>query len=275
MHRSALTAVVVLAACSGGAAPRSEPSRPAIPGAPSFPAAASMPRASDARAQQVADRVMASLGGKEAWDRTRYLRFGFGGVRDGKWSGRTHHWDKWSGRYRVEGTNREGKAFVTLMNLNTKQGEAWLEGKKLEGDDLSKALERGYGMWVNDTYWLLMPYKLSDPGVVLTYAGEDRDNGALYDKLQLRFESVGLTPKDTYWVWVNRETGMVDRWDYVLNGETVAPTTWRWTGWKKYGDIMLAGERTNAKDSGKILLPEIAVLDSLPDSVFTSPDPVR
>ena len=271
MHRSALTAAVLLAACSGGAAPQSEPSRPAIPGAPSFPAAASMPRGSDARAREIADRVMTSLGGKEAWDRTRYLRFGFGGVRDGKWSGRMHHWDKWSGRYRVEGTTRDGKPFVTLMNLNTKQGEAWLEGKKLAGDDLQKALERGYGMWVNDTYWLLMPYKLNDPGVVLTYAGEDRDNGATYDKLRLRFESVGLTPKDQYWAYVNRKTGLVDRWDYVLKGENKPKTTFMWTNWKKHGSVMLADDRKNPADGMRVYFPVLEVEDQLADSVFTTP----
>ena len=127
MHRSTLTAVVFLAACSG-AAPQSQPSRPSFPATPSFPAAASMPQKGDARAKAVADRVMEALGGKEAWDRTRFLRFGFGGVRDGKWSGRTHHWDKWTGRYRVEGQTRDGKPFLTLMNLNTKEGSAWLDG---------------------------------------------------------------------------------------------------------------------------------------------------
>ena len=235
-----------------------------------------MPRASDPRALEVADHVMASLGGKQAWDRTRFLRFGFGSERDGKWQGRTHHWDKWTGRYRVEGTGRDGKPYVILMNLNTRDGQAWVDGQPVTGDALKQLLERGYGMWVNDTYWLLMPYKMRDPGVTLKYAGEERgENGAMYDKVQLSFDNVGLTPKDTYWVWVNRGTGMVDRWDYVLKGESAPPTTWQWVGWKKYGDIMLAGERINAKENEKLLLPDIAVMDSVPDSVFTSPDPVR
>ena len=229
----------------------------------------------DAKAQEIAARVLQSLGGREAWDRTRYIRFGFGMEQDGKFRGRRHVWDKWSGRYRVEGTTREGQPFVTLMNINTKQGRAWLAGKELAGDELKKALESGYGMWVNDTYWLLMPYKMTDPGVTLKYAGEEKGaNGAMYDKVNLSFDNVGLTPKDTYWVWVNRGTGMVDRWDYVLKGEKVPPTTWMWTGWKKYGDIMLAGERLNAKENRKLLLPGIEVIQTLPDKVFTSPDPV-
>ena len=244
---------------------------------PSFAQGARPPavRPSDAKAMEVASRVMQSLGGREAWDRTRYLRFGFGMEKDGKFQGRRHVWDKWSGRYRVEGVTKEGQPFVTLMNVNSKEGRAWVGGKELAGAELKEALERGYGMWVNDTYWLLMPYKMTDPGVTLKYAGEEKGaNGATYDKVNLSFENVGLTPKDTYWVWVNRETGMVDRWDYVLKGEKVPPTTWMWTGWTKHGNIMLAGERTNAKENRKLMLPGIAVLDSVPDAVFTSPDPV-
>ena len=109
------------------------------------------------------------------------------------------------------------------MNVNSKEGRAWVGGKELAGAELKEALERGYGAWVNDTYWLLMPYKMTDPGVTLKYAGEERGaNGAMYDKVNLSFDNVGLTPKDTYWVWVNRDTGMVDRWDYVLKGEKAA-----------------------------------------------------
>ena len=276
MQRSSLAVCILLAACTGAAEQSSTPSHPSVPATPSFPGAASMPQGSDTRATAVADRVMDALGGKEAWDRTRFLRFGFGSERNGKFMGRTHTWDKWTGRYRVEGETREGARFLTLMNLNTREGSAWLGGKKVEGEALKKELERGYGMWVNDTYWLLMPYKMRDPGVTLKYSGEERGgDGAMYDKVQLRFDNVGLTPKDTYWVWVNRNTGMVDRWDYVLKGESVPPTTWQWSGWKKYGGIMLSGERTNAKEGGKLMLPDIAVLESVPDSVFTSPDPIR
>ena len=276
MNRSSLAVVIILAGCTGAFAQSSAPSKPSFPSAPSYPTAASMPLASDARATAVADRVMDALGGKEAWDKTRFLRFGFGSERDGKFMGRTHTWDKWTGRYRVEGETREGERFVILMNLNTRAGSAWLNGRPLEGDAFNQQLERGYGMWVNDTYWLLMPYKMKDPGVILAYAGEEKGaSGAMYDKVKLTFDSVGLTPKDTYWVWVNRDTGLVDRWDFVLKGEAAPPTTFLWTGWKKYGGIMLAGERMNPAEGRKLLLPDIAVLESVPDSVFTSPDPIR
>src|SRR5215218_3731277 len=129
-------------------------------------------------ASDVANQVMQALGGKEAWDSTHYLRFSFAGRR-------THHWDKWTGRHRLEGQTPEGQKYVVLHNINTHQGEDWIDGKKAEGDAAKEWLDRAYGAWVNDTYWLLMPYKLQDPGVNLTYEGTEQLDGNTYDKLHL------------------------------------------------------------------------------------------
>lgn len=223
-------------------------------------------------AADVANQVMQALGGKEAWDSTHFLRFTFAGRR-------THHWDKWSGRHRVEGQTPEGQKYVVLHNINTREGEAWVDGRKVEGADLKTWLDRGYGAWVNDTYWLLMPYKLQDPGVNLTHEGTEQLDGNTYDKLHLSFGNVGLTPGDEYWAWINRDTHLMDRWAYLLQaapGEQRAtePTAWRWQGWQKFGKIMLAPTRAQVTGDRKLELSDIAVFDTLPDSVFTSPDPV-
>lgn len=227
----------------------------------------------DAKAAAIADQVMDALGGKKAWDDTHYIRFDFGIEKDGKFQGRSHTWDKWTGRYRLEGKTPEGKSYVTLMNVNTKEGSAWMDGQKLEGEEAKKALERAYGAWINDTYWLLMPYKLKDPGVILGYGGEEKGSGGTWDKLTLSFDSVGLTPKDKYWVYVNRDSHLVDRWDYVLKGEKAPPTTWEWKKWDRHGKVMYSSERVNAKEGRKILLPVHDTTDSVPDAVFTNPQP--
>ena len=230
---------------------------------------------SDPQAVKIADEVMAALGGKDAWDKTRYLRFDFGFTRDGKLQTRSHTWDKWTGRYRLEGLDAEGKPFVVLMNVNTREGQAWVEGRKAGAEDEKKRVERAYGAWINDTYWLLMPYKLRDPGVNLRYEGEAAEGGTTYDKLALSFDNVGLTPKDRYWVWVNRGTKQVDRWDFVLKGEDVPPTTFHWKDWRAVGAVKLAGKRVNPKDGFELAFPVLEAPASLPDSVFTSPEPVR
>jgi hypothetical protein len=235
-------------------------------------AVASGARAEDAQAAAVADRVMHALGGAPAWNATRYLRFDFAVDRGGKTvMRRSHAWDKWTGRYRLESTTREGDASLVLLNINTRDGRAWLRGKELAGDEAKKQLEQAYAAWVNDTYWLLMPYKLKDPGVTLALDGEEQKGSESWDKLRLTFDNVGLTPKDKYWAYVNRRTGLVDRWDYVLKGEGKPPTSFTWNNWKKYGRVMLADDRSNATDDMRIHFPVLEVPESLPDVLFSAP----
>jgi hypothetical protein len=218
----------------------------------------------------VVDHVTQALGGKKAWDDTHYVKFSFAGRR-------THWWDKWTGRHRVEGSTREGQKYIVLENLNTREGKAWVDGQEVAADKAKEWLDRGYGAWINDTYWLLMPYKLRDPGVNLVAAGEETIDGKTYDKLALTFGKVGLTPGDRYWAWIDRGTGLMDRWAYVLQDQPAdaAPTVWKWEGWQRYGNVMLAPHRTQVGGEGKIELSDIAVPAELPDSVFTSSAPVQ
>jgi hypothetical protein len=228
--------------------------------------------ASDPKALAVADRVMEALGGESAWNATRYLRFDFAVDRAGKTlMRRAHTWDKWNGRYRVEGKDKDGRDVVVTMNLGTRQGQATVGGAPLAGEALKKALDDAYAWWVNDTYWLLMPYKLRDPGVSLAYAGEEKKGAAAWDKLLLTFDGVGLTPKDRYWVYVNRGTGLVDRWEFVLKGEKTAPVPFEWKGWKTYGRIRLADDRVSPKDGTRIHFPVLDVPASVSDATFEKP----
>ena len=89
--------------------------------------------------------------------------------------------------------------------------------------------------------------------------------------MRLTFDNVGLTPKDKYWAYVNRKTGLVDKWEFVLKGESKPPSPFTWEGWKKYGNVMLAPERKNPKDGTRIYFPVLEVKESLPDAVFTDP----
>ena len=257
-------AVGLLAAPGFGQPPADKP-----PGA--VPAAPEAPKNSDPKAVAVADQLMQGLGGQPAWDATRYLRFEFAVEREGKiLASRSHLWDKANGRYRLEAKTREGDPYVVLTNINTKDGTAYLKGAPLEGEELKKYLQQAFAIWTNDTYWLLMPYKLRDPGVILGYEGEEKSPEGTYDRVTLAFDNVGLTPKDRYWVYVNRDTHLVDRWDYVLKGSNDPPTTFLWKGWHPVGKVMLASERVNTKDATKILVPVLESPATVPDAAFTS-----
>lgn len=224
---------------------------------------------SDSAAAKIAARSVEAMGGQAAWDATRFVRFDFFGFR-------THYWDRHEGRHRLEGKTRDGDSYVILLDLNSsegaRKGRAWVNGAEVAGDDKAQRLDYAWSAWVNDVYWLLMPLKLRDPGVHLTSEGTEEIDGKAYDKVKLTFDSVGLTPGDTYWAWFDQDTGLMHRWAYHLEDWEAdrEPTAWDWLDWQPYGDVKMSGTRRNVSDGSERTLGNIAVFDQLPDSVFNS-----
>jgi len=215
---------------------------------------------SDARAIEIAQSVVKRMGGWDAWDRTRILRWTFFG-------GRVHHWDRHTGDVRIEGRSGDGE-YLWLMNVHSLEGRVWKDGEEItDADELKQALTRGHEVWVNDSYWMVMPYKLLDPGVTLKYGGEGKlEDGRAADILKLTFdEGVGYTPQNGYDVFVARDTGLVEQWAFYSDAADPEPRfTMPWENWQTFGEIMLSNGRGREMDW------EIAVHDQLPQSVFKS-----
>jgi hypothetical protein len=241
-------------------------------GAACAPASPEPARAdADPQAERIAEAVLERLGGRAAWDRTRYLRWRFFG-------GRLHYWDRRTGDVRIESPAREidgGGAqpeLLVLMNVNTRTGRAWENGAEVtDAARLAEYLDLGHQWWVNDSYWMFMPYKLLDPGVNLAWIGERAlPDGRAADVLELTFDAgVGYTPENRYEVWVARDTGLVEQWSFWSDAaDADARFTLPWSGWSRFGDIWLA------RNHGRDMDWEIAVSEELPASVFREPSAV-
>ncbi len=230
------------------------------PPAPGFDLAGS-----DPRAVELADRVMERLGGRAAWDATRHLRWRFFGRR-------LHVWDKHTGDIRVEGTDREsGEPYLVLMSLHSKEGRAWRAGREVtDPEELAKLLELGESAWINDSYWMFMPYKLKDTGVTLGWIGEGTmEDGRAAEVVELTFREVGRTPENKYRVYVARDSGLVEQWDFYERAEDAEPRfRVPWLDWRPYGGILLSADRGENEHT------ELAVFDELPAAVYASPQPV-
>jgi len=142
---------------------------------------------SDTMAIELADQVMMAMGGRQAWNDTRYLAWNFFGARK-------LLWDKQTGDVRIDFLMQEVKI---LMNVRNMEGRAWQEGKELtQVDSVEKYLKRGKSVWINDSYWLVMPFKLKDSGVTLKYSRADTTlSGQSSDVLTMTFQDVGDTPR--------------------------------------------------------------------------------
>ena len=237
-------------------------------------ARAEAPPASDApRAQAVGKALWNALGGDDGWNRARYLRFEWIVERDGKrLVARTHSWDRYTGRYRVDGVDKE-QPYSVYFNINTRAGEAIVGGKRVtDAAQAKKWLDDGYEAFINDSYWLLAPFKIFDPGVALSYGGEDKGpKGEACDVLKLSFAGVGLTPQDVYWLFVDKTSHLVVEWKYLLGGEKKPPTAFAWSDWKKVGSIQLASMRSGVGKPSVIRFDNLKVSTDVDEAALTPP----
>ncbi len=220
-------------------------------------------RKSDPKAVAVADRVMQAMGGTDAWNNARYLAWDFFG-------GQYQIWDKKTGDF-----HWEKDTLVANYNLNAKQGHVYSRGKDISATPTGqKVLDNLYPTWVNNSYWLVMPFKLKDPGVALTYRGEGKTmDGAPADVLGMTFENVGVTPENRYEVLVNRATGLVDEWAYFPKATDAQPAFRRhWNEYARHDGLLLAAGRGEATKPARF--DNIAAAQTLPAGVMTSTVPV-
>lgn len=211
---------------------------------------------SSEKAIEIADNVMEQMGGRRAWDNTRFIEWTFFGRRK-------LLWDKENKRVRVDFIN---EPLTIITNIDGEpEGKVWMDSTLVENaDTVQKYLKQGRSIWINDAYWLVMPYKLKDSGVTLTYEREDTlEGGGNADVLGMAFNDVGDTPENKYEVWVSREEPLVRKWAYYPTAEADTPRfVTPWNEYERYGEIMLSSDRGMAK------LTDIAVHDSVSDARF-------
>jgi hypothetical protein len=222
----------------------------------------------DPKALEIARTMMQAMGGQDAWMRAHFVRYDFRVNAGGKVAvDRAHLWDKMTGRYRLETKTKDGKPAVTLFNVADKQGTAYVDGKKLEGAAAAEALKSAYGTFINDMYWLAMPWKWTDAGVHLKSMGRKTRGAEPYDVVELTFDHVGLTPGDRYNAWVSPKTHLMEHWDYTLQSGNKGSWDWEYT---TTGGVKLASDHKS--DDGKsINMGDVRVSDSVDESLFTDP----
>jgi hypothetical protein len=211
---------------------------------------------SDQKAIDIADQVMQAMGGRKNWDDERFFKWNFFGSR-------TLWWDKLKGDVRIQ--MHKSDSTVILVNIYDGSGKVFLNGSETSHpDSLSKYLKRGKGIWINDAYWLFMPFKLKDTGVTLNYIGEDTtQTGIAAHKLQLTFDNVGNTPQNKYNVWVDKSDDLVKQWAFFRENNMEEPNFINpWAGYEKYGSLLLSGDR------GRRKISDIEVPDQMDASIF-------
>lgn len=231
-------------------------------------------------------RLMEALGGRDAWESTRYVRFDWVVARDDGALARSHSWDRYTGQYRLEfPQGDEDGRFLALFNVNelrrdsalgkVPDGRVWIGGRELEGAARDSALRRAYGTFINDSYWLLMPFKWADPGVHLSWEGrttlEEIEGEESFPTVHLTFEEdLGVTT-DQYWGYIDPGSHLMTAWKYHLEGREEEGAVIRWENWRQVGPIRLATDRVWPDGSRNIWFEELAASRTVPEGAFQPP----
>jgi len=141
-------------------------------------------------ADAMATKMLAALN-YDAYKNTRYLSWSFRGA---------HHyvWDK--DQYKVDVSWSDVK--VELYLKQPSSSPVTLDGDPVDGDEKTNYIEKALSYFHNDSFWLVAPYKVFDPGTTRSIA----KNKAGEEGLLITYASGGTTPGDSY-LWLLDENG--------------------------------------------------------------------
>lgn len=191
----------------------------------------------DEKAIKIAHKIMQNMGGLENWNNVNYIKWTFGK--------RTLHWNKWTGDVRVEAI-KEG--LIILININTNKGKVYINRELVTNSQKKKRfLKKAKNWWINDSYWLVMPWKLLDPGVTLKYIEQTKlENGIKADVIQMTFDKVGITPNNKYYVYVDQKDHLIKQWAFFnLFSDEQPKFTKPWDNYQKLENILFSFDRSD------------------------------
>jgi len=212
----------------------------------------------DKKAADLVLKMMDGMGGIKKWEELKYVSWTF-------FDSRHLVWDKRNNQVRIESPRDSS---IYLVNLDESTGRYSYNGKeKLDKEELSEKIKRGKSIWINDMYWLFMPFKLYDQGVFVKYMRRDTTlKGISSDVLELSFKNVGDTPENKYEIYIDQEDHLIKQWDFFKEANQDKPSkTWPWDNYSDYNGLFLSSDRSD--NSGP---SNIRVYDYLDEKVFTS-----
>ncbi|OBX25764.1 hypothetical protein LX77_02866 [Gelidibacter algens] len=134
------------------------------------------------QAEQVAKKMLNALD-YEAYQNTNYLEWTFSKRHHFKWNKAENTCEVYWKDYKVN-----------LDLKDTSKSEVFKNDQKVEGADSKELIEKALAYFNNDSFWLVAPYKVFDPGTERRLV--TLENGS--KSLLVTYTSGGSTPGDSY-----------------------------------------------------------------------------
>jgi hypothetical protein len=236
--------------------------------------------ASDPKALEVADRVVAAAGGMDRWAAAKEIRW-TQTVTSGSGAEPVEFdqaWDRWNGRHYQRLHTKAGDV-VVMRSLYSTGGTAFGEsGRKraaLAKEDIDRAMEAARERWSFDATLLTLPFLLEAPGAKLEMTGEfpaEGEGQPPLDALKLTFDPKDPTRTSTYYVMVNRGTNLIDRVEIVKAGDPDTKRLGYKVGtWVDVSGLKLASAFENVGVAGEVITFSKVAISAEPDEELYVP----
>jgi hypothetical protein len=151
-------------------------------------------------AEELADDMMRALN-KPAFDTLSMIKFTYPG-------GHTYEWNKADNKVRVQWDDKD-----VFLDLNQPENE------------FTSTEYEAYEYFLNDSFWLVAPFKVRDDGVMRSTVEVDDGKGLL-----VTYTSGGVTPGDSY-LWIIDENGFPKAWKLWTSNVPLGGLKIGWGGW--------------------------------------------
>ncbi len=214
----------------------------------------------DAKAVDIADKVIAAVGGPAKWSGAKQLRWSQVVTQDGKVVIEGEQaWDRWNGRHHGR-AKREGGDIIVMRAVYEDSAHVFMDPgehkryKEIEGG-AKEAVAQAKDRWEFDTAILFMPFLLEEPGTQLTYVGEaDAEDGKKLDILKVVLDPKDQTRTATYQVAVSRDTNLITRIEIQKAGKSENERLgYGITQWLDGGGIKYPGAIENLGFKGEVV----------------------
>lgn len=174
-------------------------------------------------ADQLAQTIMTNLN-KEAFDAIPYLQWEF--FRPGQ----KYLWDKKNNKAIIEWSDNK-----VIFDLDAYNAKCFMDGQPAPADKIEELKSKAWSNWCNDSFWMIAPYKLFDPGTSREVVNLDDGRKGL----KVTYQSGGVTPGDIY-LWEidsnNRPTGY-KMWTSIIPIKGMYSS---WGGWENHMGAILS-----------------------------------
>jgi hypothetical protein len=190
---------------------------------------------SEPKAVEIADKVIANVGGMDKWAAVKQIRWNETVTNDGKTVlDAEAAWDRWNARQYARLIGDHGDVVIhheLYGEHDDAYGEAGGKREELGDKDKPPAMKAALERWQYDSVALCMPFLLEEVGSHLAYVGQAAgDNGQPIDVIKLTFD-----PKDTaragtaFQLGVDPATNTIARIEVIKPGGNIGYKPGNWT----------------------------------------------